>query len=575
VQIQTRVIGDPAIASKYVKLAKHHLLRHEGTSSLSFPDCLIITQNKTNLKRIIFICTINGVFLSIPRIYKGNDGYTNDLLAKGTGSLEYPLDSLTSQTLSIDDEKLTSVTRDDYAFGNIDWMGINTVTDGTYSDALILTWKGPTGRSIPYDFNAPIEGLTQSDIVFDILGTPKFTCFGPHIYENGGIAYTAPSLPTLDGIVVSIDIPTKVLGAAYSGSTLVCIVNNHYSQITGFREEVWINRGDFELYEEQDHPLGWRSISIPRVVGRPTQCWFFNQSGNRATQGVNEYIIDLENDVASFVVGTNTSMECTIDITDQGDNTAVYQGTTAVWSDYIGDERVFAAVTASGGQNFTGVNSTNSEVIDAPVYMLGVKGGTISVTVSGNQAMWTGHDLNVCPDKVGVWTISKSSITQSGVIDLNSSCGIAVVTYTLDGISGSAEVALASGKWVSVRTNYGNGTFGSGSQVYEEISSTRIYREYAISGCLLNAVTIQTWPYSGWVACVGGDCRYPGTPANTYGCNTAAGYSASPYVTPTDCGVDSRCARRCSEPYDEINWTEPYVFCSYTTHSITQTWSCP
>lgn len=424
------------------------------------------------------------LFISTPRKHGVNNGYSYQniivpmeagdvqkpeeptgkktilaLVETGDGSLDYPLDDSTdtSQSIgwgpfkegSIPDPLLTedlTVYRREQLFGNIDWIGKNTAGEGSPSNAPILTWKGPPGRSIPFDFNKAIDGLTTPDIVFDVMGADKFTCFGPNIYETGSILSVAPSSITaiIDGAPtpVSIDTPAKVSGAAYTEylenditkTALVCIVNNHYSQLTGFFEEVWAKKDGT-----------WLKMSSVQV-GRPSMIWAFNQSGNRATQGLSEYSLDVANGTAVLRQDANTEIVCTID-TASNSHSSSYAGSSVLWSDYKGDTRVFATVTATGGHEYESSSVNNSTMAPADIYVAGTQSATIAVSIYGTQATAVISGV-YCPCE-GVWSISNGTISQSGVIESTSGCGTVTVTYTCGDLEGSTSFKMSRGAWIT------------------------------------------------------------------------------------------------------------------------------
>jgi hypothetical protein len=385
----------------------------------------------------ILIVLGGGNFVSVPRIFGVNDGYSGTLAPVGAGGLAYPLssDGATTQTLTIDKDEGVSVSRDGILYGNVDWKGAYQE-----EDTRILTWKGPTGRSIPFDYNKPIEGLTTPDIVFGGVSTGKFTCFGADIYAGGSVAFTAiGSTP--------VDVAPKVLGCAYQGNTLVCIVNNHYPDKIGFFEEVWVTTSGAGLYDEKENPGGWRLLGS-RIAGRPSMIWAFNQSGTKATQGVAEYSIDIETGAVLFDAGSNTNISYILDNSDpNGDHSTVYSGTTKIWSDYKGDKRVFAVVSASGGQTFTFATTTGSTKAMAPVNSLGDGKGFFSVSITANQA--TATSTGTFCSCTGVWSISGGgTISPSGLITPGTGCGTGTVTYSCGSLSATAQYKYGNGAWI-------------------------------------------------------------------------------------------------------------------------------
>lgn len=426
-------------AAEYLWFGKQCLdLQSEGASAIV--DGLYTIICKYTPEDAILIAIGGGSFIATPRLLGQNNGYSEALKPQGAGSLTYPLDDLTdtSQVLTIGDKEF-ELDRSAHLYGNIDWIGPNSL-ELPESDAIVLTWKGPTGRLVAFDYTKPISGLTTSDITFSEDEPPKYTCFGPNIYSEGQVYDTIPTTG---------DVLPKVLGCAIQNGVLVCIVNNHYPGRIGFFEEVWI--GGEKVYE--------------RVVGRPSLIWAFNQSGTKATQWVSEYSIDVENKTVTYDAGTNTSISYLLKAEMSGAHSTEYSGETKVWSDYKGDERVFAVVKASGGHRF--IPSIVDEATDhqATKYYLGTLGATVSVSISGGQATATITGTH-CPC-TGVWTISSGTITQSGGIDLDSGCGMATVTYTCGDLSATAQVKMNNGRWV--RTEYIVDSRWSRESYYQEM----------------------------------------------------------------------------------------------------------
>ena len=318
-----------------------------------------------------------GSFVFVPRMFGVNDGYhyvNNKLVADGDGSVEYPLVNTaaigyraaenppTRKFISSDPHndplKAKAVAyRANLVFGNVDWIGKNTAPEGKPSNAPVLTWKGPTGRTIPFDFTKPISGLTTDDIKFG--DTDYYTCFGAEIYAAGSV---------LDSLPLAGDVTPKVLGAAYTTyvdakeqkqTTLVCVVNNHYVDKLGFFDEVWVKYKEWEMIYSAES-------------GRPTQCWFFNQSGTKCTRNNYELSIDCAAKVVTQVVhdlgtgayngaivSTNTNAGVTPPTLNTGGmagdvvqessaiTTITHSGSYHLYSDYKGDLRVTAVVNVS------------------------------------------------------------------------------------------------------------------------------------------------------------------------------------------------------------------------------------
>ena len=464
---------------------KRLLDSERSISALMYGKAQIIAKKQGDYVNVLVITT-GGNFGCVPRIFGKNDGYGPDGIAIGEGKVVYPLSNNTL-TVSVDDKSKVEVSRDGAVFGNIDWKGKNTAAADEPSNAPILTWKGPTGRSIPFDYTKPIEGLTTPDIVFSETDE-KFTCFGPDIYEGGSVAFTAVGTGP-------VDTAPKVLGCAYQGNTLVCIVVNHYPDRIGFFEEVWVTTsGGVGLYDEKENPGGWRLLSSRSSV-RPTMIWAFNQSGTKATQGVSEYSIDLAAGAATLDAGTNTNISYILDNSNpNGDHSTVYSGSTKVWSDYKGDERVFAEVVASGGHKFTTTFTASSTKVMAPVFLIGDGKGTATVNIIGNQATATVTGTSCSCE--GIWSISGGgTISGSGVITPGSGCGTGTVTYSCGSLTATAPYKYASGTWVltdcyfdsSVPSSYLQ-TIGGGAS-----DLTKIVEYYGDSSYNSSGSPFQQW----------------------------------------------------------------------------------
>jgi len=370
---------DPADYGLYLRFGKTLLGKVKKQYLTGQSSYAIFIANGIDVKIICF--KLGGSFVSIPRLLNVNDGYGDDLKPLGDGTVTYPLNKaeLSSSTLSIDEDGLLTLSRDNYLFGNVDWKGKRTTPETEQSDAPVLTWKGPLGRTLPFDYTQAIDGLTTPDIVFSPDDPPKHTCFGRHIYQEGSILASVPT--------DEVDVEPKVLGCALSGNTLVCVVVNHYPNTTGFYEEVWRYDGDSALYDAVKHPSGLRRLSS-RVVGRPSLCWFFNSSGTEATQAMSKYSINLKENTATYTTEENEQIKYVVTSDIEGNHATAYSGETVVWSDYKDDTRVFAKVSASGGHRFTPSTAESSSMADVKMY---IQGEQPMPTGIGGPDVWTGN----------------------------------------------------------------------------------------------------------------------------------------------------------------------------------------
>lgn len=406
-------------------------------------------------------------FICGPRNNTHRGGWKED----GTpleGYYIYPLidDDGGSRTLTLDSSVWVEGADGDN-YGNIDWIGINTAGEGEPSDAPVLTWKGPTGRTIPFDYTQPIEGLTTADISFGT--TEFFTCFGPNIYSGGDILATLPMVG---------DIDPKVLGAAYTTYTkndventvLICVVNNHYQDRLGFFDEVWV------LYAD-----GWEKIGVDIGGGRPTQCWFFNQSGNKCTRNEREITIDVANEIITAydhdkgsgeysgeIVINNTTSGTTppevntggysgnVENSQEAVTTIKHKGSYTIYSDYKGDTRVTATLDIDDLSVKT-IKTTRAEYYDdIPFYKEGEKPAFYIV----------GPDAYV-PD-------AYSTVGAQGEVTFTipaNTCGIMTITATDEcGNVATKNVRGPIGAW---STPVGGNNCAAGSTAYYTNGTTR------------------------------------------------------------------------------------------------------
>lgn len=546
VNLTTTVSTDIEDVQTLIAVCYNQAQRLEGSyKTLSFAQgsYYAVLEVKDITANIIILGT-NSIFLFKPR-------YDTD-----TYSTSYTLYNNKTATLALDEsinvwesdpalpplENFSS----DLQYGNVDWKGL-PIEDGI---SRILSWVGPPGRSIPVGTTEVIEGLSVPDISFG--ETDFFTVFRSNIYENGSIAYTAP---------VVGDIEPKVVGCAYQGNTLICIVNNHYADRQGFFEEVWINNGDPKLAnpdaqnDSDKHPNGWVKLNELQR-GRPTQCWFFNASGTQATQGVALYTIDVKNKTVLYDGGDNTWLEVvyTKDA-DTGIHKTEYSGTTTVWSDFKGDERIFARITASGGRTFdSNIDEVGREKSEQ-VYIIGERyepewiEGPGSAYV-GAAFSYRGVGDKCCEESVE-WSFSNGSISDSGVItSISGGCGMGNVTATRCGASISVPVRLPSGSWILESVV---GTYTGVDPPGEYISGDTKIMEYYTCACGLTATFVYKCSWLNGAGC----CREQFTESLTlYGANM---YPIGPPQVPT---LDARCLSQEISCGDGKTITSSYTACT-------------
>lgn len=448
-----------------------------------------------------FILIPSG-FISTPRLFGLNDGYAlvnGTLTDQGSGMQDYPLDDATStsQALSVEHPDAGHLDRTRQVYGNIDWIGWPSGA----TPPPVLTWKGPSGRTIPCDISTLIPGYTTGDISFDELSPPYYTCFGSSVYRDGAIFATVP---------VTGDVGPKVLGCALTRSgVLVCVVNNHYSGQAGFFEEVWKYTGGV-----------WTKIFSAGGFGRPAHCWFFNKSGTRCTQGTKEYVLSADLTSVSVVNHSNGSGTYTVvaenDHTGPGSGlvaqeittetvTITHNGEYATYSDYKADTRVQASVHVSDVTRRTRATDNTVTSVESKAYATGVKPqstafitGPETITV-GAQYRISG-DLDVCCTTTGaVWTLSGGGEMTTGGLVTKTGCGVGVISVTVG--EGCDEIAsftgrVASGQWALVSSSYARvGSVSAGGD--PNCSVNQAYLDWGSTHPVLNGSAVECSMYYG------------------------------------------------------------------------------
>lgn len=498
-------------------------------------------------------------FLSNPRILGVYDGYRlvgEVLEGVGAGATAYPFGSVLGTTVRIQINTDTGIPninthRDVLEYGNIDWKGRNTALSSEPSNAPVLTWKGPTGRTVAFNPDVEITGLTTPDIVFG-EGSDKFTCFGPHIYTQGRVAFTIPTLG---------DSPPKVLGAAYQAGVLVCIVNDHYADQIGFFEEVWVKKGV------------WKKLYSRSGVGRPMMIWAFNQSGTRATQGVSEYTINAVTEEVAFDAGENNVIVLSI---DKASDKTTYSGEAVVWSDYKGDERVFATVTASGGHQRMFNSAASHTETQAQIYVQGVKPPvTLAITgpdaYGGPGAYSVVGNSDVCCDDINpiVWSYPTG-------------CGVDLVRATTAcGDVLEKEVRMPAGVWTL--TGSCATSCGLAATPVEYIQGTTKITEVIAdvwggpNSC--GVMTVDIWNEPGPIRCQRGiqlnTCTYYDITLN---CGSSCGGPTVPYTpSTTDPAPTTGSYEACIDNANggTVTYSITHQHVVGVLQRRTYTWSCP
>ena len=405
-------------------------------------------------------------FIFNPRVFGRNDGYrviAGELCEYGDGDLEYPLQDDDKLSASIDPgaDKLV-VVRTPQEYGNVDWIGVNTSTEAGKNNAPVLTWKGPTGRSIQFDFSKHISGLTSSDVKFSDDSPDYYTCFGPNVYSGGSVLFSAPAVG---------DIQPKVLGCAvsyYENSenvkvrVYVCVVNNHYADKLGFFDEVWINHGASGLYNKDSNPAGWEKI-YEQAAGRPTECWFFNSSGTKTTKGVLELSIDFAVKEVEQIIHDSGSGDFTA--TRTGDRaTITHSGSYRIYSDYKGDLRVTANLIVADSVARTITNTIERYVSNIEIYTPGV--------IEEFSAVIVGPDIYT----PGAYTVQGSwgscCVGGDSVTVWPTGCGTGTISVSQCGITITKQVRMPEGSWVLVREETATCTGTYGPTSYTPCAST-------------------------------------------------------------------------------------------------------
>lgn len=544
-----------------------------GTSAITDGATVIICKYTFSPPKAVLIDVFSGNFISTPRKFKINDGYNADGQEQGDGKLDYPMDDLTDTSQVF--EASGGVTRGSEVYGNVDWVGLNKE---------VLTWRGPTGRTLPCPTDTAITGLSVSDIKFDEMGADKWTCFGSNIYQQGAVLATIPTKG---------DVAPKVLGAAISKykdsndqehEVLLCIVNNHYVDRIGFFDEVWVQYGGEELE-------GWEIIHS-RAGGRPSLCWFFNQSGNKATQGSQEYIINLASkdvEIKAYSIGEGTYSFAT---TADG-FTITQDGTYKVYSDYKGNERVTAEIKVSENTIHIMSAVNTSTITNETVYTLGTE-TQADIYVTGPDAADVGSVYSFagtpgsCDGTTAQWEFAGGTISNSGTILSISGCGMSSVSVTIGGASASKQVMLPSGKWEAGPLNIYKSNYYDYPSITVVVDTQKVTEYYSRSyqdQPLAYSNPVHYWfvPYGCCTPCGGavGDFSYTTSWGCTYFINGQATVSAIPcdVLACHDPVLTDQCAGyfECGGggPGAEMSCPQVRQPCNYAFAQQIETWVCP
>ena len=410
-----------------------------------------------NLIRLLYL-GVTGNFVTRPRTFS---------------LLEQPINKETTTT-TIDGTTVT-VDKALHVTGNLDWW------NGDNDFPTVLTWKGPLGRLVPFDISKEIQGFTTGDSLETDL-TSTYTCFSPYIWSSGELLTTFP---------YGGDLTAKVLGCAIQNDKLVVIVNNHYSDRSGFFEQIWVATNSYkdwlQLYERQ--------------TSRPTVAWFFNQSGTRATQGNFEYSIDVESKIVTLETYPTGSGQYVASQTQNGttvENNIIHVGEWVVFSDYKQDTRVTASVKLDDRveQNVNINVDETTEIVD--VYFQGTQsytpfiivksrpvGGDVETIAVGDRFAVQGGYTPSCPLNPVEFTCA-GVVFSGGTVIAITGCGSATLTATQTSTTGGSSLVATQvvrkpvGTWQLVATD---NSFSLSATVITGLGGTACYPDCNNPNC--------------------------------------------------------------------------------------------
>ena len=314
--------------------------------------------------------------------------------------------------------------RDVENYGNIDWLG----TDGK-----AISFRGPSSRQFPLDPTISYPGFTVFDeSVGDLLPVDYFTPFSPNVYSEGNIS------KTMKGKVTGVSSLYTVVSMNYRGMT------NPDGGVGGFYDEVWT----------ADKRIGWRSGD------RPSICWFFNQTGDKAVNGNTELSVAITTDSLGKV-----NYIVTFSQLDIGSGTSNYSFASGAWSlsksgswpqnqDFSNNILQGIKVTSKYSESTQLTGNPTSTTVELPIMYSGTLATGLTVsgpddyTVPSDYTFTVNDNGTVCANAVPIWVYPTG-------------CGIGTVIVTLGSLSGSKQVRMPVGTWVLVSSdNYGgSGTY--------------------------------------------------------------------------------------------------------------------
>lgn len=191
-------------------------------------------------------------------------------------------------------------------YGIVDWKGKNTSAAGKPSNAKVLTWRGPSTRYFPHDPTLYVSGYSSVEETLE--SGVVFTVFGRHVYTQGAVIATVPSVGTYG----------LVLGAGINKNTIVIVAVIRGAGYS-FKHSVFIQplgSKSTELYDVDLHPKGWKKL-FEAELDRGKVPWFFNSVATAAVTVVNGLVhrltINYETEVVSHSSSPTTTTTRTVD----------------------------------------------------------------------------------------------------------------------------------------------------------------------------------------------------------------------------------------------------------------------
>ena len=347
-------------------------------------------------------------------------------------------------------------------YGNLDWIG---------TDGVIVSWRGPSGRSLPMDSLHNYPGFT----IFDYETTGDFpvshyTLYQYLVYQGGEILF---EFPVTSKVLGATDVYV-VLGVDYAGRI------NPDGGMGGFYTEVW--RGVAER-------IGYLSDS------RPTVPWFFNLAGSEAVSAGKKLVIAEDGESVDFTAIPTGEGSETKTITSGVSWGLGRTGNFQMYHDYAGDvlANISLLVTGEDSSVLTGSGSTSFS--DFPVKYSGVQATSLLITgpdAYGGEGAYTATlqppGAGDCGDDIE-WSYPTAE------------CGMGTVSATKGGLSGAKQVRMASGQWGAVTEIYNDPSAGSQDHITEIVSGGT--QTTYVQGSVGN---IHTWTTDAYVP-FQGDCN--------------------------------------------------------------------